>query len=186
MSIIKNSRFRSNGHLLTVSLFYERAVSFKKDLNQALFSLKGRTLVNEVTGKNLIDARSTFVELEDPTGYKWATTYLESYEHFKRFEDATWFQEELTEWREEIETKLKARAINVVTQLLLNEDASEGTRLSAAKYLAEQGWEKKSNRGRPSKKEVAANLKRETRKRSVLTDDAERIGLKIVDGGKGA
>jgi hypothetical protein len=48
------------------------------------------------------------------------------------------------------------------------------------KYLADNEYlDKKNKRGRPSKDEVKAELKREVEINKSFRDDAERIGLKI-------
>lgn len=177
----KDTKFRSNGHLLTVPLFAERSQEFKKPLDKVLFTMDGKNPTHPETGATLINARDSFIELEDITGHKWAKTYLESYEHFKRFVGATWFREEMENWVEEIGVIQKARALQVVQDLLLDAEAPEGTRLSAAKYLAEKGWDKKVNsKGRPSKELIKGELKKAVRKATDLENDAERIGLKVV------
>ena len=183
MSIV--NKFRLGGRLMTTSLFYERTRAKDGDLSLCLFSIDGREKVNQSDGSSLINARKTFVELEDPTGYKWAEQYLESYDHFTRFLAASWFVEELDKWKEEIRIRLQSKSIDLVHKLLYDEDAPEGTRLSAAKYLAEEGWTKKQSKGRPSKQAVKAELKRETAKQKALREDAERIGLSLaVDNDK--
>ena len=54
--------------------------------------------------------------------------------------------------------------------------------VSAAKYLAEKGYQKKA--GRPSKEEVAREIKIAAGVKQELQDDMERIGLKVMEGGK--
>ncbi len=54
--------------------------------------------------------------------------------------------------------------------------------VNAAKYLAEKGYLPK--RGRPSKEEVERERKIQAGVNKELESDMERIGLKVVNGGK--
>lgn len=179
--------FRTNGHLLTVGLFYERCVTFGKDLDYCLFSIDGRTTEFQTPEghiRPLISAKDTYIDLEDMTGYKWSKRYLESYVHFERLLGATWFRELKDEWDREIEMGLRARALDAVMELAEDVEAPEGTRLSAAKYLAEKGWERRHSKGtgagRPSKEAVKQKVKEMAEKQTQESEDAERIGLKLV------
>ena len=65
-----------NNAWYTKSLFREQAAFYTNDrkIIDPVF-----TLYNDSPG--LINARKTFVELGDPSGYKWAMLYLGDYEH---------------------------------------------------------------------------------------------------------
>ena len=65
-------------------------------------------------------------------------------------------------------------------------EALEGGKSSfnAAKYLANGDWNKGSTRGRPSKAEVEKNLKIAAKMDAEFADDATRIGLSVINGGK--
>ncbi|MNJ80422.1 hypothetical protein D3C77_788000 [compost metagenome] len=52
----------------------------------------------------------------------------------------------MTEWREELELKVRSQAIRDMQSLC----ASENGNFSAAKFLADRGWEKRAP-GRPTK-----------------------------------
>lgn len=124
----------------------------------------------------LINARSTFVALMDPTGYRWAMKYLGSWQHFERLSKCTFFAEALDGWLEEIRIKQVSEAVNRIRAIA--EDGSAQA-INANKYLAEEGW-KKPNRGRPSKEALTGELKRQARVVAEHTEDALRIGLKAV------
>lgn len=161
----------------TKSLFFEQHRDIQPDdrAGDPIFSL-------DQDRPGLINARTTFVELLDVTGYQWAIKYLNSWEHFEYLCRSSWFQEYLQEWRNEIQTNLKSYAISRITQIATASE-NEAQALAAAKYLAEAGWEK-HGRGRPSKSEVRGEMKRLTDKISNVDADAERLGLTVIAGGR--
>ena len=131
---------------------------------------------------DVIDAKATFLELNDPTGYKWALKYLGNYEHYKVLTKCTWFQKALDTWMDELKTKLKSEAIEKVSQIA---QGASPQALPAAKYLASAEWEKAtSGRGRPSKEELRGELKKAIEKLTIEEEDAQRIGLTLIQGGK--
>lgn len=72
-------------------------------------------------------------------------------------------------WRDELEVKLRSEGIRN-----LRKASKEGSRgVSAAKYLAEKGWEKK--RGRPSKEEIERERKIQAAMEDDLEGDAARM-----------
>jgi hypothetical protein len=130
----------------------------------------------------LINCQSTFVALRDPTGYKWAMAYLGDWRHWERLIGIPWFADAVDTWRNQLKLKLQSEALEKI-QEIAGGDSSQA--LAAAKYIAEEGWNPKSNRGRPSKVEVTAEMKRLTQAAQVVSDDAARIGLKVINGDKG-
>jgi hypothetical protein len=56
--------------------------------------------------------------------------------------------------------------------------------LAAAKFIATGEYDK-SSRGRPSKAELDGKLKEAAQALSVEDEDLKRIGLKVINGGKG-
>ena len=194
---------------LSSSLFLEPTLIKQSDLGSCLYTLRSKKALNAAfpTGEivstgsgvgaasaesthtlviptsSLTSAYDTYLELEDITGYKWAKTYLESYDHFEHLMGLDWFRTEVEAWNKEILAAKKAAALNEVFEL--REAASDATRLSASKYILEEGWKpKKTTRGRPSKAEVAGEVKKAARKVTEVSRDAERIGLTVIPGGK--
>ena len=127
----------------------------------------------------LINCQKTFVNLRDPTGYKWAMLYLADFRHWERLYELTWFREAVETWRHNLRLMLQSEALAKV-QEIAGGDSSQA--LAAAKYLAEEGWKQGSGRGRPSKIEVDANMRRLTKEAQIVNEDAERIGLKVING----
>ena len=161
------------GHWLLRQLFVEYEDMHNDDRNSyvPIFSLMGK--------EGYIDVGATFVALRDPTGRLWAERYLGSWEHWTRLEEASWFSERLSKWRDEIDTIFTSEAIQRVREIAAGESSQA---LAASKYLAEKGWQK--TRGRPSKAEINGELKRQVKIIEAHEEDAERIGLKIIKGGK--
>lgn len=126
-----------------------------------------------------ICGQETFIELGDPTGYKWAMTYLGDYNHWLKLMRTPWFPEIVETWREHLATRLRADALEKVRELAAS-DSSQA--LAAAKYLAEEGWKPKAAKGRPSKDAINGALKQAVKQAQEHETDAERIGLRIVSG----
>lgn len=129
---------------------------------------------------NCINCRKTFIEMRDITGYKWAIKYLEDYKHWLRLIEIPWFKEAYEAWKAELIHQLKSEAITKIVEIA-GSDSTQS--LPAAKYIVEEGWDG-SKRGRPTKAEMNANLKRATKEAEATEEDFERIGLKVITGGK--
>lgn len=160
------------GQYLTKSLFYEKWTLYtieQRGDNKPAFTLLGKDI------DGLINAQRTFVELNDPTGYKWAIQYLDSWPHFLVLMKCGWFKEAFDEWVAELEVKLRSESISKLRDI-----AASGTpqAVAAAKYLATLDYKKVGgSRGRPSKEELVGELKRQARHQQDSVDDAKRIGL---------
>lgn len=162
----------SSNQYYTAQLFWEKSIDLPIDLRiiEPVFSL-----YDDKPG--LVNARKTFVELNDPTGYKWAQRYLGDYEHWTRLMKCKWFAEAYDRWMEEMKMKLRSEALESIRRIA--SEASDAQALVASKYLAGFEWEKKE-RGRPSKNELSGELKRQARILSDEDADMERIKLKVV------
>jgi hypothetical protein len=164
----------------TAQLFKEKAERLPVSMRsiEPVFSFNGFP--------GYIDARKTFVELRDPTGVKWAKKYLGSVEHFRVLKECEWYKHYYDQYVEEIKAVFRSEAIEKLQEILT--EGQPAQQLAAAKYLAEAGWEvetKQPKRGRPSKGEVEAELKRVAKLSSEEQDDLERIGgLSVIKGGK--
>lgn len=153
-----------DGKPLTQSLFLElgynaEAVYTLKDID---FEYKGRTLPS---------IKRLYLELADPTEYEFATTYFLGWKHWSRISENKAVKAYIDEWREELEIKLRSRAIKLT---LAN---AESGNYQAAKWLADRGWQTRGA-GRPSKQEV----EREAKIKSRIDDEysADVVRLKAV------
>lgn len=165
----------NQGRWLTKQIFWEHSQDLMPDKRfcEPVFSMfKDRP--------GCINARKTFVELGDPTGYAWAQKYLGDYEHWQAITQRPWWEEVFAVWMHEMNMKIKSDAMAAIIE------ASKGggpNGLAAAKFLAQEGWNQ-TKRGRPSAAELKGELKRAALALTVEDEDMERIGLTVIQGGK--
>lgn len=166
-----------NGIWYTQSLFWERSrAQISRDdtpEHDPVFSL-----YDDKPG--LINARKTFVSENDPTGWKWCMKYLGDWDQWTKLLKCKWFAEAFEIWRDELKTKVQSEALDRLREISVSESPQA---LQAAKFLATFEWERKT-RGRPSKAELDAEMRRLTNTLTEEDDDAQRIGLKVIQGGK--
>ena len=163
-----------NSALRTSSLFLERWSVMPPEqqaTGPAVF-----TLHEEVEG--YICARTTFLALADPTGYKWATKYLEGWRHWLRLIEIGWFKEALQLWRSELEAKLQQESIAKIRDI---SKSGSPTAFAAAKYIASQEWSRPAaKRGRPSNAEIERRLIEDAQKAGAEEEDFDRMKPKLV------
>lgn len=154
---------------LTTQLFYERWVQLS-EVDRAytpVFSLWGR--------EGYIDCRKTFLELGDPTGYLWAIKYLGSWVHFEKLLKCTWFQAEFQSWVSELKVMQKALSLENIRRIAGTPGPQQ---YLANKFVALDEAEKANHkRGKPTRAEVAGELKKAVEAAQDVSDDAKRIGL---------
>ena len=128
-----------------------------------------------------VSLKDKYLELADTTEYVFAKMYLGGYDHWKRICESYVLKPYIADWRLELDKRLQA---NYLTQLREIAAGTGNAALSATKYLLETqtsfGKNGTAKRGRPSKEEVAGNLKEETRTAKELAEDAARLGIKVV------
>lgn len=164
-----NKRFKaSNGMWLTDSLFRENVWGDK--IHLAVYSTKEYDL--HLDGKIYPSLKKLYMSVADPTEYKFAEKHLGGWTHWNRMLNNQKLRPMIDKWREELEVKLRSQAFRALRSTAVNEGA-KGT--TAAKWLAEKGWEPK--RGRPSKEEVERTKKVHAGIHEELEEDFERMGL---------
>ena len=156
----------SRGHYRTKSLFVEEIQPQQVAEGwEPVFTLRGQA--------GYIDIRELYLESNDPTEYEFAIAAFGNWGHLQHLiKNCKWFRSHLHGWREELEVKIRSAAIRALMETAIYE-GGRGT--TAAKYIAEKGWEKK--RGRPSKEEVEKQKKIEAALMDEIHEDAERLGL---------
>lgn len=163
-----------SNRFLTEALFLE-AIRIKKLEHRKvhpIFSLSTRKVY-----EGLVPFYQSFVEIGDPTGYKWAEKYLGSWEHYIQLLKCSWFKEVLDKALDKLEAQNLSQAIDEIKDIAANPGPQ---RLAATRYLAEKGWKKGSGkttagRGRPTKQDIDNNLK-EAVDRAIDADaDLQRI-----------
>jgi len=159
----------ANGKYLTQSLFYE----LTDDQRYAIFTTKPEDITKD--GKTYLSARRLFVACEDPTGYKFATTYLENFEHWLELQRSNkQLRNMIQGWQEELAVKLVSLGIGAQIEEV---KANGKGAMAAARYLADEGWKPKRKAGRPSKEEVQGQLKKEAEIENEFSND-----LKLIQG----
>jgi len=154
------------GAFRTQSLFCE----FKNPNYEAMFTLKDQDhTVGENTYRSL---RELYIHYADPTEYSFAMGVFGSLHCWNKISKNKVLLEWIANWREDLEVKLRSEGVLAIRDLATDE--SSKSRLAAAKWLAEKGWEG-SKRGRPPKHEIAKNAKMKTRVEESISSDYERI-----------
>jgi len=157
------------GRYRTASLFEDVYNTNANEKYTPIFTMKAHD------HRDCVSFKRVYLECSDPTGYKAAQVLLGEWEHWLKLLKAPWFRSALEVWNEELEIKLKSQAIQKVAELAQS-DTSQA--FNASKYLADKGWEPK--RGRPTKAEKEAEIKRSTKIDKAVSEDLERIGLTLV------
>ena len=99
---------------------------------------------------------------------------MDGWEHWQMLTECTWFKPYIARWRQELELKVKARALAAIREAALGTGRNA---YSANKILLEGGWKPKSQstRGRPSKEEIDKQAILEVEQRQKIQKDYERI-----------
>lgn len=159
----------------TKGLFYETTLPDERPEFGTSWTLKEKDLI--VGDKIYRSMKRTYLDMEDVTEYDFAMATLGSYKHWERLVESPIIRKHIDQWRKELNLKLKARAMKAIINAATVDEKSS---FQAMKYLADNEYlDKKAKRGRPSKEEVSAELRREVEINKTFKDDAERIGLKL-------
>lgn len=167
------------GRYRTQSLFWEM-----RDLvndTEPVWSMKDYDLVKD--GKTYLSLKNLYMSYSHVPGfeYDFAMDQFGSWDHWiKLCNDTTPVIKDMIKgWRDELDIRIKAKGIKSIILHSLDDDPKG---LQAAKYLVEKGYAPK--RGRPSKEEVERELKTDAKAAKEHQSDLERIGLKVMNGGK--
>lgn len=162
---MKSKFHNASGKFLTRNLFYETAVATK---DQVLYTLK------EHDHEGYPSLYRLYLEMEDITEYEFANKYFYNYRHWKEISESNWFKVYINRWREELDLKMKARALQDIIKTA--KDSKSKSQLSAAKYLLEKGWEpKESSAGRPKKEEILKEARKLAEEEEKILSDAKRL-----------
>jgi hypothetical protein len=157
----------SQGRFRTQSLFIE----YPHESYPAFFTLKKQDK------KGAISMYRKYMEIGDPTEYQVAIQLLGSWDHWQALTRTKWFRTHLTGWRKELKARMESdRYYEMVDKK--NDPGALG--IQATKWLAERyggSSDKVAKRGRPSKEEKAAHLRRLSEEADDINDDARRIGV---------
>jgi len=156
----------SNGVYYTKALFYEKA----SDKTNVVYTLKDNEYMSYPSLYTL------YMDMEDVTEFEFATKYFANYEHWQLLCSLSWFSPLVDRYRNELELKLKARALK---RILAESKGNTRDAYMAAKYVLEKGWDKttnqKNNIGRPTKDQITKQAKIIASEDTLLDSDFDRI-----------
>lgn len=165
-----------SGHWYIRQIFYENDLP-TKDLVVYTLNQSDR----EVDGKIYPSLYRLYMEMEDVSEYDFANKYLGGWTHWKRMSESSWFQGYLLDWREELQVKLMAKALNKI-RTVANSDTREA--FNANKYLITNGYTKDtvaSRRGRPSKDSVLKEANKLFKEKDEFKEDFNRLVVNMED-----
>lgn len=151
----------SHGKMLTQSLFLEIGYT-----EFSVYTLKDQD--HEHNGITYPSLKRLYLEMEDPTEYEFANTYLLGWKHWLRLCENKQIAKHIDEWRAELEYKLRSKAVKMMLT-----SANAGN-YQAAKWFADRGWSNKGA-GRPSKMDVEHEKQVQARLEGEYTDDVVRL-----------
>lgn len=166
-----DNKFKNvNGAWLTRGLFFETCLHNEDNI---MYTLKEYD--HEVRGKKLPSLYKLYMEMEDPTEYEFANEYLGGWTHWKKLCDSPFFLEHVTNWREELTIKLKAKALHQIRQKAQDPDNKDN--YQANKFLIDKGWEekKKGGVGRTTKDKIKQEANKIALTQSEFDEDYNRI-----------
>lgn len=146
------------------SLFFE----YDYTLEDAIFTMGDEDI--EKDGKKLISFKRLFLEIGDPTGYRFAKKYLAGWKHWQKLLKNAKLRAFIEECEDELEVMLRSNAIADLIELSEGEKGS----FQASKLLMEKGYSK-SKVGRPSKKEKEREQKISAQLHSEFDEDSLRM-----------
>lgn len=164
------SKFSTENNVhYTNALFLEKN---QTDLELAIYTLASDDIT--IDGKTYISLRKQYLLLEDPTEYAIASKYFDSWTHWKKVRESSKLKEDIDEWREELEVKLRSKGVKGVYDKALDGD------YQASKWLAERGFAEKktTRRGRPSDAEVIGEARKEAKVIGIIDAHHERMKKK--------
>ena len=151
----------SLGRPITQSLFLE--IGYSK---ASAYTLKD--VDHEYEGRIYPSIKRLYMEMEDPTEYKFAVKYFLGWKHWQRICANVVIREHVDEWREELEYKMLSTATGQMIEM------AKSCNYQASKWMADKGWAIKGA-GRPSK----ATLEKERKQRDDIAteykDDVVRL-----------
>lgn len=115
-----------------------------------------------------------YMETRDPTEYKFATTFLDGWEHWTILCECAWFKPYVERWRTELQLKIASESL---ARIMAEAKTNSKESFTANRYLLERGWEPKdsSKRGRPTKAAVKAEASRIASETVQINSDFDRL-----------
>lgn len=111
----------------------------------------------------------------DPTEVKFAQECFEGWEHWMMVTKCTWFKPYIERWREEIELRIRSKALAAVLEVA--NDRYSKFQYEANKYLLSGQWKpnSKDTVGRPSKAKIKEQAEEMFMLEKEMKDDLTRL-----------
>lgn len=155
-----------------------KPIFFEYDNSDHLYSVYTlKDYDHTVDGVTYPSLRKLYVEMEDPTEYEFAVKHLDGWVHWKKLTESSFFQSYLKEWREELEVRMRAKALNRIKARAV-EDGKDS--FAADKILLAGGWkasEEKSKVGRPTKDKIKEEANKLFMESNEFDEDFKRLGI---------
>lgn len=166
--IDKTKLLNTKNRKLLKPIFYETSLS---DKTHVVYTLKTRD------HKGYLSLYKLFMEENDPTEYTFAIKYLLDWDHWCSLKETTWFKPIYEKWVEELETRVKSKALANLMKEAQEKDGKNT--FQANKYLLEKGWKDKptNTKGRPTKEDIKKEANRIFQKEKQVREDLERLGI---------
>ncbi len=115
-----------------------------------------------------------YMETGDPTEWKFATAYLDGWEHWERLCESSWFKPLVERWRRELHLRIASSAL---ARIMAESKTTSRDSFTANRYLLERGWVAKDSKkgGRPSKDAIKAEAKAIAASTVQVSEDFERL-----------
>lgn len=131
------------------------------------------TLKDDDEGK-LLSAKRIYMEAGDPTEYEAAMRITGCWQTWQKIVSSNWFKPYITEWREELEIKLRSDAYKTIAKMSTMDASS--TAYNASRFIAEGKYKaSEAKRGRPTKADIMREKRIQAQLDKDLTDDFERL-----------
>jgi len=161
------SKFRNvSGTRYLKALFFE----YNPDKSVVVYTLKDRD------HEGFPSLYRLYMEAEDVTEWEFANQYLDGWEHWQMLCECNWFKPYVERWRQELELKLRARAL---ARIMKEAATTSKNAYNANKYLSNAEWrgpeEAKAKRGRPSAAKIKEEAQRIVDAENLIKDDYTRI-----------
>lgn len=149
------------GRFITQGLF----IDFRYDETYAKYTLEDED--KEYRGNMYPSLKRLFLEMEDPTQYKFANAYLYNWDHWLLIKNNKELYKYIERWEQELEVRIRAKGVSEIIKL------SGNGNFNAAKWVADGSWETK--RGRPSKAEKESERKMRERAAAEANEESARV-----------
>ena len=150
---------------------YTRALFFEEtgaDKSTVVYTLKDQDHLGFASLYRL------YMESNDPTEWRFATSHLDGWEHWEMLCQCTWFAPYIARWRRELQLRLASQAL---ARIMAEAKTNSRESFVANRYLLERGWMPKdsSKGGRPTKEAIRKEAHQIASESQQVASDFDRL-----------